>query len=299
MPIEKTPVEYYQSYCASQRRVEQWVSDTGQHLEQPQGGPSQQPEWKGFLEDPGLITPISMATPLDKGKSRETDSQPPDITDRLTGSEKTKSSLRIPGALAVSSASDAQSRLQPLPTSSSSKRTLDNDTIKEGQSSILEVPTASHSRTQESKKIRSYPPEDILDDLTLPRSSSKHSKESKHTRRTLETSKSKQSLSSSSRKHREREREKERDRDRERVRDPSRSHTHRTRSRSRKHRDDSLDLADWAPILAYVPYGIIPLLFAMTTGSTSLSLAAAAIMLAGYFCVDYAKNNSTERSSRR
>lgn len=199
MPVSKTPGEYYHYYRASQRRVEQWVQETGLQLQQCQSSHSDLVQWKGFLEDPGLLTPISIPCALDKGKIGESDIQ-------------------------------------------ECKRLPYDPRSHEGSSQPQEHDLGS-------KQVQVDPI-----DIATARSSSKHSKKSKRSMRTISTSKSKPS----SRNHHAR------------IKDnPSRS------------------------ILVYIPYGVIPLLFAMTTGSSSVSLAAASIVLAGYFCLDNKVGDNT------
>jgi len=195
MPVSKTPGEYYRYYCASQHRVEQWVQETGLQLQQCQSSQSDSVQWKGFLEDPGLITPISISCALDKGESREIEK---DI-----------------------------SLAEHVPRN------------HDGSSQ-------SRSRHLKSAQMKVEDP----DDLATARSSSKHSKKSKLSMRTISTSKTKPS------------------------------------SASRKRHPRTEDNATQS-MLVYLPYGVIPLLLAMTTGSSSVSLAAASIMLAGYFCLDH------------
>lgn len=309
MPIEKNADDYYKSYCASQRRVEQWVSETEKQILQEQGQgsspASQQPEWKGFLDDPGLVTPVSMAPmTLAKGKSRETQAETDvgsmavsDPTHRLSQlTHRSAAGSSAPKASIIET-SDTQGRRMVVPTMtattapttttippSSSKRTLDQHRLPQSQET-----TPTRSRTLDNKKskidlgmssFKFEPPDDTLNDL--PRSASKqsHSKELKHSqsRRTLD-SKGKPISTSSSRKHRS----------------VSRSHKP---SRSTRSPAFDLDFSDLTPMLAYVPYGVIPLLFAVTTGSIGLSLAAAALMLVGYFSLDSGSSRERERDKR-
>ena len=239
MPISKSPLEYYRYYCASQRRVEQWVQDTGQTI--PSSPAQSETQWRGFLEDPCLATPISLPPPLDHRREPKHESE-----DR-----------RLAGVL------EQESQVYPqYPTPEiDHAHDIDHDiphATSQRRPSVTTTPKGTHddsTRLQRSRAGTQRPRSDEkpVGDLVpaLP-SSSKHSKDSKQSRH---TSKSKNSSSSSSRKRKEAE-------------------TRRS-------------------VFAYVPYGIIPLLFAMTTGSSAVSLATASIMLAGFFCLDYTSTVSS------
>jgi len=220
MPVSKTPLECYRYYCASQRRVEQWVQDTGHHqLQQSQGSQSNSnstQQWHGFLEDPCLVTPISMPPPLDKAEADAFHLNSHD----LDGVNKPEN--------------DVNGNSQRRRGRSASVRKDDHDSIR------------PRPRTLEDTRISPK------DDVTVAPSSSKRSKNSTQSR---QTSKGKPSYSSS-------------------------------RKRRRIQREEDGGKANRST-LGYVPYGIVPLLFAMATGSSPMSLAAASIILAGYFCLDY------------
>ena len=216
MPITKSPFEYYRYYCASQRRVEEWIQDTAllQTLTQ---SPTTATQWLGFLEDPGLATPISPARHLDERKDRHL----------LGSNSQSHPQLQIREAEPPD-----QAHVPEAPCAAGDRATL----FKKGDHDDL-TPSSAGEKP-------------ITDRVPALPSSSKHSKGSKQSRH---TSKSKNSSSRSSRKR-----------------------------QSRKE-DDVIRRS----FFVYVPYGVIPLLLAMTTGSSALSLAAASIMLAGYFCLDF------------
>ena len=215
MPVSKTPLEYYHYYSASQRRVEQWVQDTGHQLQQSQGSQPNSIQWQGFLEDPCLATPISMSPLLDKAEKDQADAFHVHSHD-------------LHGTNGVENGNNQRRKCR-----SASVRKEDDDSSR------------SRPRTLEVARISPK------DDVTVAPSSSKHSKNSAQSGQTL---KSKLSHGSS------------------RKRRPLRKEDGGKENRS---------------ILVYVPYGIVPLIFAMATGSSPMSLAAASIILAGYFCLDY------------
>jgi len=229
MPITKSPFEYYRYYCASQRRVEEWVQDTALLQTSLTQSPTTATQWLGFLEDPGLATPVAPASHLDKREDRH---------------------------LAGNPEHDFQSHPQHQT----------RETARPDQVHGPETPHAAGDRATLFKKGShddSTPSGEkpVADRVPALPSSSKHSKDSKQSRH---TSKSKNSSSRSSRKR-----------------------------QSRKGDDDI-----HRSFFVYFPYGVIPLLFAMTTGSSAVSLAAASIMLVGYFCLDYT-STPQKRHSRK
>jgi hypothetical protein len=130
---------------------------------------------------------------------------------------------------------------------------LDKGESRESEKNIPEHVPRNHDGSSQSHSHDLKPTQmkvEDPDDIATARSSSKHSKKSKLSMRTISTSKTKPS------------------------------------SASRKRHSRTEDNATQS-MLVYLPYGVIPLLFAMTTGSSSVSLAAASIMLAGYFCLDH------------
>jgi len=266
MPGEKTQLEHYHYYCASQRRVEEWVQETEQQLKFSQNGAAPDMLARGFLEDPCLATPVSLSAPdLDKGKgkAREEDISFSSLSSAAVNPhDLLGASFERPSVPHRHHQDDDDSE-PPLPIRISTsrhqrKRSRDQQDPSQHASSSRSRPTLGLG----SKKIKVDSEEAISG-----RSSSKHSKNSKDSKYSRQatigtgTSKSR----SSSRKH----------------------HHHRTRS-SHQHRAGK-------SIVAYLPYGVIPLLFAMTTGSSVVSLAAAAIMLVGYLCMDY---NTEDRRSK-
>jgi hypothetical protein len=221
MPISRNPLEYYHYYCASQRRVEKWLQDTGP------GSPPQSEtstmQWLGFLEDPGLATPISRPLPLDKPKCESHLAGIPEHNSQDHPSPETELMRTHDGGPL------AAGECRPSLTATSKECHGDSALSQRSRAGSQQLP-----RSDEKPAADHVP--------AVPTSSN----DSKR------TSKSKNSNSSSSR-----------------------------RRQSRKE-------VDIRPsIFAYIPYGIIPLLFAITTGSSAVSLAAASIMLAGYFCLDY------------
>jgi len=250
MPISKNPLEYYRYYCASQRRVEQWVQDT-ERLSQSSpllSTSSTTPQWRGFLEDPCLATPISPPLPLDR---REPKCEPekwhlagvPEHDSQVCRSAPTQ---EIEGSHYLDHSSSRATSQSRTPSTTAPKGGHDDSSLSQRpragsqQLTLVENPVADHA--------------------TAVPTSSKHSKDSKQSRN---TSKSKNSGTSSSKKRRFRE-----------------------------------DVGGHRSNFGYVPYGIIPLLFAVTTGSSAVSLAAASIMLAGYFCLDYT-STAEKRHSRK
>ena len=242
MPISKSPLEYYRYYCASQRRVEQWVQDT-ERLSQTSPVQSERSttQWRGFLEDPGLATPISLFLPLDKSKPESEDQH-------LTGVPKFGSQ---------------DSSLYPTPEVERlcEAHELDDDSsraLNQRRPPLSTMPQGSRNDSTPSQPTRAVSQKSRTDEtpvtvhVPVVPTSSKLSKDSKQSRNT-NTSKSKSSL-----------------------------------SRKRQHRK----VHAYRSIFVYVPYGIIPVLIAMTTGSSAVSLAAASIMLAGYFCLDFTRTVS-------
>ena len=222
MPITKSPFEYYRYYCASQRRVEEWVQDTALLQTSLTQSPTTATQWLGFLEDPCLATPVAPACDLDKREDRHLAGSPEQVHD----------SQSHPHHQTREAARQNQTHVPETPRAAADRPTL----FKKGSQD-----DSTPSRGDEKPVADRVP--------ALP-SSSKHSKDSKQSRH---TSKSKNSSSRSSRRRQPRKEDND---------------IHRS-------------------FFFYVPYGVIPLLFAMIIGSSAVSLAAASIMLAGYFCLDY------------
>jgi len=242
MPITKNPLEFYRYYCASQRRVEQWVQDTGRLIQSsPVQSESSTTQWRGFLEDPCLATPISLPPPLDSREPQH-DSGDGYLSDIPEQGYQVYPQCPTPETELQDQTHDlyrdspcATSRRRPFATTPKGSH---DDSTRPRAGSLQQI--------SDEKPVGDSAP-------AVP-SSSKHSKDSKHSRH---TSKSKNSGSSSSKKR-------------------------QTREETDIHRS----------IFAYVPYGIVPLLVAMTTGSSAVSLAAASLILAGFFCLDYSSTVS-------
>lgn len=245
MPITKNPVEFYRYYCASQRRVEQWVQDTG-HLIQssPAQSETSTTQWRGFLEDPCLATPISLPPPLNKREPRHESGD-----GYLSGIPELEESPLHPQC--------------PTPETELLTHDLDHDSPRatSQRRPFTTTPKGSHddsTRPRAGSQQQRSDEKPVGDHAPAVPSSSKHSKDSKQSRH---TSKSKNSGSSTSRK-----------------------------------RQSNTEVDIHRSIFAYVPYGIIPLFVAMTTGSSAVSLAAASLVLAGFFCLDYTSTVSLSSS---
>ena len=330
MPGEKTPQEQLQYFCASQRRVEQWVQETEQELLQLHAGsgvgaargaaasgnavasssrvglgkgnavasgsgtrPPVPPVAvarappsllaQGFLNDPGLATPISLAVPIDialsrsqsrggavevnaKGKGRAVD-LPGSYPFSSHGASPTRPSAQthtsLRGTLNLDPINDYEA--PPLPVLIRPQQQLlqqDQDQRKRSHD-LHELHDQHHRAKPDSKKLKGDPAEALLPRI----SPSKHSRDSRESR------KSKSSSSSSKR---------------------------RRSSHHSRHADSDSN------ILAYIPYTLIPLLFAFTSTSgwgwamvspAGIVVVAALAVLVGYFYLD--SGNEGKSGSRR
>ncbi|KAF8159164.1 hypothetical protein B0H34DRAFT_392004 [Crassisporium funariophilum] len=102
MPGEQSPVEFYQYYCASQARVEQWVRSTSQELESSPSThlPSAVNEVEGRRNGPRRSTPTNDKT-HDRSSSRP--SSRSKKIDRLPRSKGAGQRYETPDGIIISS----------------------------------------------------------------------------------------------------------------------------------------------------------------------------------------------------
>ncbi|PPR00544.1 hypothetical protein CVT24_005518 [Panaeolus cyanescens] len=136
MPISDNPLDYYQYYLASQRRVEQWVQETTRELQETSLTVPILHDTEDCLTAPETattsVTRTTTVTGTISGASRKTTESPP----------------------------PAESRSRPRPSSKKVKSSRDND--RSSRSKTLSSRKSRSTSTKHSSAIYRYLPYGVL-----------------------------------------------------------------------------------------------------------------------------------------